>query len=96
MYTYNGEYSFNKSIISNWDNSATGVYYLFENTIIVYVGSATSPEGIRGRLLQHVNERNFSTVTKFGYKVINGKDIILAHELSEIKRLQPRYNDVGK
>lgn len=96
MYKYNGKYSFDKSVISNWNSSATGVYYLFEGTSIVYVGSAISVEGIRGRLLQHINERSFPNVAQFGYKEIFGKDAILNHESSEIKRLQPRYNKNGK
>ncbi len=96
MYTYNGEYSFTKEVITNWRSSATGVYFLFEGTQIVYVGSAVSDEGIRGRLLQHINERNFPYVTNFGYKAIAGKDAVLAHELAEIKRLQPKHNTVGK
>lgn len=96
MYTYYGEYSFTKSVIENWNSTATGVYYLFEGSNIVYVGSAIGDGGLRGRLLQHINERNFPYVTQFGYKAINGKDLVLSHELSEIKKLQPKHNTVGK
>ena len=97
MYTYKGKYNFKKDVITNWDSSDTGVYYLWQESKVVYVGSAVSEDGIRGRLLQHINDNKFPyNVKEFGYKVINGKNAVLAHELSEIKRLQPRYNIVGK
>ena len=89
---YQGPFSFTKNNITNWQNTSKGVYYLWEGKEIVYVGSATSTDGIRGRLLSHVNESNFPSVTDFGYKIISTNDEILRHEESEIKRLFPRYN----
>lgn len=96
MYPYNGEYPFNKQIISDWDSNTTGVYYLFENDLITYIGSAIGAGGIRGRLLQHINEYSFPHVNRFGFKEIIGSDLILSYEKAEIQRIQPGRNKIGR
>lgn len=91
---YKGEFTYSKKVVSDWNNSSIGVYYLWENKHIVYVGSGTGDDGIRGRLLVHLSENAFPRVTAFGYKTCSTTTEALAHEKSEIKRLKPKYNVV--
>lgn len=98
---YKGPFQYDETIISDWKSTATGVYYCGyineEETLIVhYVGKATSENGIRGRLLDHLREDDWSDVTHFGYRVCTTAKEAENLEASEIKRLQPKYNTQGK
>jgi excinuclease UvrABC nuclease subunit len=95
-YKYSGAYDFTEPTIKGWKSTNIGVYYLFENAKIVYVGSAVGDEGIKGRLSQHLNEKNFPRVNEFGYKFISNQKEVLLHEKEEIQRLKPKYNKQGK
>ena len=93
IHSYEGTFNYNDGTIRNaWNSSSIGVYYLFEGSEIVYIGSGTGEHGIRGRLLVHLSENSFPYVNSFGYKFIDTVDETLLHEKSEIQRLNPKYN----
>lgn len=99
---YKGPHPFDKKVIESWNNNQGGVYYcgvLDNNTdvlLVYYVGKAFGDEGIRGRLIQHLNESKWYDITHFGYRVCSSEDEALAFEDQEIKRLNPKYNKQGK
>jgi len=97
---YKGHYSYNKRVVSDWDSTAIGVYYCgylsINNLYVLYVGKATSNEGIRGRLLQHLKENKWPDVSHFGYCVCSTSKEAEDFEASEIKRLKPKYNTQEK
>jgi excinuclease UvrABC nuclease subunit len=63
---------------------------------VLYVGRAVGKEGIRGRLLQHLQEDYWPNVSHFGYCLCNTTKEAEEHEANEIKRLQPKHNKQGK
>jgi excinuclease UvrABC nuclease subunit len=98
---YNGNYQYNGKVIGEWNSTAAGVYYCGYhmdngNLYVLYVGKATSNQGIRGRLLQHLNEDKWPDVSHFGYCVCSTSEEAENFEASEIKRLKPKYNIQGK
>jgi excinuclease UvrABC nuclease subunit len=98
---FKGPYSYSRDVIEKWNSTAIGIYYCGTPTSdggirVFYVGKATSDIGIRGRLLQHLSERKWMDVTHFGYKTCEGITEAEKHEENEIRRLQPKYNIVGK
>jgi len=98
---YKGIYPYNEKVISKWDSTEIGVYYCgypsaSGNLYFLYVGKATSNQGIRGRLLQHLREDKWPDVSHFGYCVCSTSKEAEDLEASEIKRLQPKYNIQGK
>ena len=98
---YQGPYLFDKGVLTKWPNQSIGVYYCGYlrpdgSFITLYVGKACSEGGIRGRLLQHVTELKWPDVTHFGYKICDFEGETCAHETTEIVRLQPKYNKIGK
>ena len=99
--SYKGHYHYNKKVVSDWNSTAIGVYYcgypLTNGKLyVLYVGKATSNEGIRGRLLQHLRENKWSNVSHFGYCVCSTSKESENFEASEIKRLKPKHNKQGK
>ncbi len=98
IYKYEGHYQYNEKIVGDWDSTAIGVYYCGypDNTngylSVLYVGKATSNQGIRGRLLQHLAEDEWQDVTHFGYCVCSTSKEAEDFEISEIERLKPKYN----
>ena len=101
IYAYKGPFSYNKEIISAWDSTAIGVYYCIRlyadgSWQVLYVGRATGKDGIRGRLLRHLNDGEWPDVNRFGYTICSTSEEAIAHEASEIKKIQPPYNDKGK
>ncbi|KKP42224.1 MAG: hypothetical protein UR31_C0017G0003 [Parcubacteria group bacterium GW2011_GWA2_33_14] len=98
--SYEGHYSYDKDVVGNWNATAMGVYYCGyidgNNLIVHYVGRATSDEGIRGRLLQHLSEDKWQDVSHFGYSVCTTSREAEDFEASEILRLKPKYNMQGK
>ena len=94
---YKGHFSFDKEVIQNWNNTQGGVYYCgaLNNMgvlIVYYIGKAFGDVGIKGRLLQHLNENKWYDVTHFGYCACSSENESFALEAQEIKRLDPKYN----
>ncbi len=99
--TYQGHYSYNHPTIHSWNSSAIGVYYcgypLQDGSLaVLYVGRAVGQGGIRGRLLEHLREELWHSITHFGYTVCNTIAEAEILERMEIARLQPHYNTQGK
>ncbi len=93
-----GVYLYNKSTLDNWNNDQKGVYYIGvqsdTNSIIpYYVGKGCGTNGIRSRLCDHLGR--WDDATHFAYVVGTSDVEIEAFELSEIKRLRPKYNVQG-
>lgn len=98
---FNGPYLYNKKIITDWESKVGGVYYCGYKTtenklVILYVGKAFGEEGIRGRLLQHINNDSWPDVTHFGYETCSSEMESLEYEATEIKKWKPKYNIQGK
>lgn len=98
---YKGNYPYNEKTIIAWDSNAIGVYYCgYPRTdgklLVLYVGKATSDQGIRGRLLQHLEEDKWPDVSHFGYCVCSTSKEAEDFEASEIERCKPKYNTQGK
>lgn len=98
---YKGEYEYKENIISNWKSTSIGVYYCGFKSIkgvfsVLYVGRATGDHGIRGRLLEHLQENKWPDVSHFGYCICSTSKEAEDYESSEIKRLKPKYNIQGK
>lgn len=94
---FKGPYTYSKQVISDWNNNQGGVYFLGVQTseqkmTVYYVGKAFGTEGIRGRLLQHINDNEWPDITHFGYETCSTEQEALDYEKSEIKRLNPRHN----
>ena len=104
--SYKGPYKYNKEDVGELDPDIIGVYYCGylkqkdgkSKLVILYIGRATSDDGIRGRLLQHLNDKNnkWPKVSHFGYEACSTSKEAIAHEASEIKKYEPSYNDQGK
>lgn len=97
IYPYKGHYQYNERVVGDWDSNVIGVYYCGYpltngNLFVLYVGSATSVQGIRGRLLQHLGEDKWSDVSHFGYRVCSTSKEAGEYEALEIERLKPKYN----
>lgn len=99
--TYQGPYTYRKDVVDNWNSDAIGVYYCGElsldgKTLIVhYVGKGCGDGGVRCRLQDHLNEDYWPDVTHFGFALCDFEHEASSYELSEIKRLKPKYNKVG-
>ena len=101
VHQYQGNYSYNQSTITGWNNSQIGVYYcgsiLQDGSLSpLYIGKATGQDGIKGRLLQHLNQDNWPGVTHFGYCVCDTTKEAEDLESAEIAKYQPKYNTQGK
>lgn len=97
---YQGHYDYRKDVVQNWNNTQGGVYYCGAiasngNLTVYYVGKAFGDGGIRGRLLQHLNQNKWRDVTHFGYCVCSSENESLSLESAEIRRLNPKYNVQG-
>lgn len=98
---FNGPYSFDTATVTNWNSSLIGVYYCGVKTVdgrltVYYIGKSVADGGVRGRLLQHLNERKWPDVTHFGYVQCDSVTEAERHELAEIAKYRPKYNTVGK
>lgn len=101
IHPYKGNYIYNWSTISNWNNRQIGVYYcgsvLQDGSLLpMYIGKGTGENGIKGRLLQHINSDTWQGVTHFGYCSTDNSKEADNFELSEIARYKPKYNTQGK
>ena len=96
---FKGPYIYSNKIVSNWNSSVAGVYYIGiktpENQLSVYyIGQAVGELGIRGRLLQHLSEAKWSDATHFGFQVFDKSVVgkITDFEKGEIVKFKPKYN----
>ena len=98
MSEYESPCFFDKSAIKNLSSLVKGVYYLgYLNTqqelIPLYIGKATGAEGIKGRLLDHIENNQFNDITHFEYiETDNEKEALIIEEI-EIKKHNPKYNN---
>ena len=101
IHIYQGHFLYNNPNINGLNSNEVGVYYCgyiaqSGNLIPLYIGKATGQEGIRGRLLQHLSQDNWSDVTHFGYCICDTKIETDNLEGSEINCYKPKYNSQGK
>jgi excinuclease UvrABC nuclease subunit len=99
--SYQGHYTYTQKVIGDWNNSQIGVYYCGYigqngNLMPLYIGQAVGQGGIRGRLLQHLNQDSWPDVTHFGYCVCGTTKEASDLESAEILKHQPKYNTQGK
>lgn len=98
---YKGHYPYTQKIVSDWNSTVIGVYYLGYvasdgGLKPLYIGKAVADGGIRGRLLQHLQTDRFADVTHFGYQVCSTAAETDGLEARKIQQHQPKYNKVGK
>lgn len=102
IYDYSGHYGFSKASIEQYAPDNWGVYYCgavnASNTLIThYVGRATGDDvSIKIRLLDHERNQSWPDVSSFGFRICTTKTEAESLEAAEIKRLQPKYNEIGK
>jgi len=102
VHNYRGNYIYSQKVISEWDSTAIGVYYCGAPNSptslkpVLYIGKGAGEGGMRARLLDHLENDNWSDVTHFGYRTCDTVKEAEDFEASEIKRCQPKYNQVGK
>lgn len=101
IHPFKGPYSFDSATISGWNSTVIGVYYCGAKTTegklsIYYIGKSVADDGMRGRLSQHLNDREWSDVTHFGYEQCDTAVEAEQHELAEIAKYKPKYNTQGK
>ena len=100
-YNHKGPYTYNEEIVGGWDSTAIGIYYCGYLTTQgklypLYIGVGTSDEGIRGRLLDHLNEDYWPDATHFVYRLCSTAQEALDWERREIAAHRPKYNKIGK
>jgi len=102
VHQYQGPYTYNQKIVSDWDSTAIGVYYCgYVNNYSgslkpLYIGKGTGDGGMRVRLFDHLQNENWSDATHFGYCVCDTVKEAEDFEVAEINRCAPKYNQVGK
>lgn len=101
IHPYQGHYTYSEDIITSWELTAIGVYYCGYLTLEkklrpLYIGKSIGDKGIRGRLLDHLREDNWSDATHFGYHLCDTVKEAEKWELEEISKYQPKYNKQGK
>lgn len=94
---YQGNYLYNSLGIAIAAPGTQGVYYCgcpsLNGLIAYYVGRS---ENIRARLQDHLRDDYWPSVTHFGFRTCSTWTETLTLEASEISRLQPQYNIIGK
>ena len=98
---YQGHFLYNSLTIRNWKSTSKGIYYcgyILPNGNLApnYIGRAISIDGIRGRLLEHLNIEIWPDVTHFGYVVCSTIKEAEEFEATEIALFNPKYNIKGK
>ena len=93
---YQGPWAYNQASISTNAPDVKGVYYCGyispKNTLAtLYVGKSEE-DSIKNRLLNHLNQDNWTDVTHFGFKTGETNQEISNFEQQEIVRLNPKYN----
>lgn len=101
IYNYQGHFSYSWPTVNSWEANPIGVYYcgyLLSNGNLfpLYIGKSAADAGIRGRLLQHLNETKWRDVTHFGYHQCDTENEALDFEAAEIEKYKPKYNKQGK
>jgi len=102
IYPYSGNHIYSRlSVSQNSPSDNIGVYYCGytdKNILhVFYIGRAMGDSvSIQSRLLDHLRDDNWPDVTHFGYRTCTRKRETEEIEAAEIKRLQPKYNTVGK
>jgi len=99
VHPYQGNYSYNKITLLGWNSSSIGVYYCGTisstnpNTLqVLYIGRAVGKDGIRNRLLQHLDAQDIPNATHFGFSICDTENEAIQFEQSEIQRLRPSLN----
>ncbi len=92
---------YSKNNVSLLRDGIVGVYYcgyINQNQTLqpVYVGKSSSEQGVKGRLLDHLNSAYWPEATHFYVKDCKNDTEAVYLEALEIKRCQPKYNNVGK
>ncbi len=94
---YVGHHPFDRLTICSFAPDSQGVYYCGtvngDGTLgTFYVGRAKGTGvTIRSRLLDHLSD-GWELVSHFGYRLCSTDQEAMSLEISEIGRLQPRYN----
>lgn len=101
IHQYQGNYLYNQPTIDGWNSNRIGVYYCGSilpngNLLPLYIGKGVGQDGIKGRLLQHLNQDVWPDVTHFGYSVCDTSKEAEDLESAEISRFKPKYNIHGK
>lgn len=101
IHAYQGHFVYDQNIVSDWDSMVIGVYYCglilpSGNLLPLYIGKATGQDGIKGRLLQHLNQDNWPEVTHFGCCACDTVKEAEDFETSEILQFNPKYNIQSK
>lgn len=96
-----GPFPYSLATVRGWQYAFIGVYYCGYtlpngNFLPLYIGRAVADGGIRGRLLQHLNEDIWPGATHFRYATCTSADEAVTFEAQEIARCQPKYNKQGK
>ena len=96
-----GPFNYTNAGVSAHAPDDIGVYYCgvpnSKDMNVYYVGrAAQGKSSIRSRLQDHLSENKWRDVTCFGYKTTTTEQEAIDLEAREIKRLQPKYNQVGK
>ena len=102
IYEYRGNFQFEKNTIIQNAITDHGIYYCgYTNSqgslVPLYIGRAVGDEvTIRSRLLEHNSSKNWPDVTSFGFQVCTTKAEAEQLEQDQIRKFQPKYNQVGK
>lgn len=98
IYAYAGHYPYTEQLININAPESIGVYYCGyvnnQNVLVtLYVGRAMGTGvTIRSRIQDHFRNDNWSDVSHFGYAICSTAKDAEDFEVSEIRRLQPKYN----
>ena len=97
IYDYSGHFLYDWTTINNWTGNPIGVYFCGYvlpngNLIPLYIGKSAAEAGVRGRLLQHLNESKWADVTHFGFHQCTTEQEALNLEASLINLHKPKYN----
>lgn len=98
---YKGHFAYTLQSVSNNAPQSKGVYYMGSlnqdgSLGVTYVGKSSDGADMRGRLLSHYNNGEWSDITHFGYRVCTTIQEADKLEADEITRLQPTHNQIGK
>jgi len=95
---YKGQFAYQKLFVQLSTPEKIGVYYLGminNNGVfqVLYVGKSTNQNGgIRARILEHIGLGEWPDITNFGYCICDTQTETENFEITEIKRLNPKYN----
>lgn len=102
IYDYSGHYQYDRLSVGDKAPDSIGVYYCgyVDNRgmlIAHYVGRAVGFQvSLKSRLFDHLRDDNWSDVSHFGYRICTTQKEAEELESTEIQRLKPKYNEIGK